>query len=113
LQKTIWINAVTGPPPDSEATLHGFVCGIGGVREVNAQKRESSGNSVSFLGHWHTHPNGPALPSSKDESAMQVLANNLESPCPRSMILIVGGTKPNYDMNVFIVDDLVQTKIAS
>ena len=92
--KVLWISEVTGPPPDSRASASEFVCGVEGVREVIKQKNKFSSGSISFIGMWHTHPNGNPTPSTTDYNAMLSVVKNPDFSCARSILLVIG---PNSD----------------
>lgn len=48
----------------------------------------SSGGAVTFLGDWHTHPGGPAVPSERDRGAMRKLAADENYGTPQPLIAI-------------------------
>ena len=90
--KVLWVSEVTGPPPDSRVSASEFVCGVKGVETVTEEKYKFSRGSVSFVGMWHTHPNGNPTPSPTDHGAMQSIVGNPNFA--RSLLLVVG---PNSD----------------
>ena len=92
--KVMWVSEVTGPPPDSMASASEFVCGVEGVEAVTKQKNKFSRGSVSFIGMWHTHPNGNPTPSITDYNAMLSIVEKPEFSCARSILLVIG---PNSD----------------
>ena len=92
--KVLWVSEVTGPPPDSRASASEFVCGVEGVEVVVKQKNDFSLESVSFIGMWHTHPNGNPTPSQTDYEAMLSIVQNPDFSCARSILLVIG---PNAD----------------
>jgi len=71
--KIVWIDEVSGPPPDSVASPQGFVCGTAGVSASNKEKVARSSGSVAFVGMWHTHPEGLPIASTTDLWAMREL----------------------------------------
>lgn len=91
--KVVWIDEVSGPPPDSEASPEGFVCGTQGVAELHQEKLNRTSGSVTFVGMWHTHPKALPIPSGTDLGAMAQLLADKETFQGRSfLMLIVGGT---------------------
>ena len=85
-----WVDAASGPPPDSKASAAEFVCGIMGVKEeVERHERETRG-SVGFVGMWHTHPDDAPLPSTRDLHGMVQLLTSGAVPLRRCLLLIVG-----------------------
>jgi integrative and conjugative element protein (TIGR02256 family) len=91
--KVIWIDEVSGPPPDSVASPAGFLCGTAGVRGMDDEKKKRTRGSVTFVGMWHTHPKGLPKPSPTDLGAMKELLQEGSSFLGRRfLMLIVGGT---------------------
>lgn len=91
--KLIWVDEVSGPPPDSMASRHGFVCGTAGVHELSQEKAERTRGSVHFVGMWHTHPHSPPLPSSTDLGAMRCLLTPESGYHGKHfLMMILGGT---------------------
>lgn len=91
--KVVWIDEVSGPPLDSEASALGFVCGTSGVADLHQEKVMRSGGAIAFVGMWHTHPRGLPIPSATDLGAMERLLQRDNSYRGRNfLMLIVGGT---------------------
>lgn len=106
--KVIWIDEVSGPPPDSYASPEAFVCGTEGVAAMHREKLARSSGSITFLGMWHTHPKAAPTPSRTDLGAMQQLLGDKETFQGRSfLMLIVGGTakRPVISVGVFERND--------
>ncbi len=101
--KTIWIDEVSGPPPDSAASEEGFVCGVEGVQDLHAEKTRRTRGSVRFVGMWHTHPGGMPIPSRTDRGAMAKLLRGDDFLGRQFLMLIVGGSAANavISCNVF------------
>ena len=91
--RVVWIDEITGPPPDSEATPDGFVCGTAGVSDVSEAKKTNSRGATRYIGMWHSHPYGEPVPSPTDYEAMQrLLTGTDEGPREqRGLLLIAGG----------------------
>jgi integrative and conjugative element protein (TIGR02256 family) len=109
--KVMWIDEVSGPPPDSIASPAGFLCGTAGVREMHDEKKKRTNGSVAFVGMWHTHPKGLPNPSPTDLEAMQELLQEGSSFLGRPfLMLIVGGTSdfPIASVGVFERSDYVR-----
>jgi hypothetical protein len=112
----IFVDSVTGPPPDSEASETKFLCGISGTRKLAASKLKQSGGSSRFVGIWHTHPISMGRPSTDDLWAMARLLHGQEHPPRHVVMLIVGfaasAPQPNYflfhrrDIRVFKDEEL-------
>ena len=104
----IWIDEVSGPPPDSIETPEEFRCGTVGVAELASEKEERTGKSVEFLGMWHTHPGQSPAFSAQDLLGMMQLLAETDSPNGNGLILIVGwaATKPVLAAYNFEHDEL-------
>ncbi|MGZ2452727.1 integrative and conjugative element protein (TIGR02256 family) [Rhizobium ruizarguesonis] len=104
LLKVIWVDEVSGPPPDSAASSKLFLCGTNGVAEMNAEKVKRTSGSVSFVGMWHTHPESLPVPSTTDLTAMKELLETGTSFLGRRfLMMIVGGSskKPMISASMF------------
>jgi len=101
--KIIWIDEISGPPPDSVQSSTAFVCGTAGVSEMNAEKIKRTRKSVAFVGMWHTHPGGIPLPSDTDHSAMANLLTSEEFQAKRFLMVIIGAdsSRPLISGTVF------------
>jgi NTE family protein len=91
----IWIDEISGPPPDSVEKPEEFLCGTTGVAELADEKRERTGDSVEFLGMWHTHPGQSPAFSGQDLLGMMQLLAETNSPNGSGLILIVGWSATN------------------
>lgn len=91
LLKVLWIDEVSGPPPDSFRSAGGFVCGVQGTAELNREKLDRTRGLVGFLGMWHTHPGGLPIPSGTDMRGVEQLVESTGSRRGKSFMLIVGG----------------------
>jgi integrative and conjugative element protein (TIGR02256 family) len=89
--RCIWVDDVSGPPPDSLLSAVHFDHGIEGVAELIAYYRERSGKLTTFVGMWHSHPYGEAEPSRTDKAAMAALVTPVADGPRRALIVIVGG----------------------
>ncbi|WP_321912284.1 ThiF family adenylyltransferase [Burkholderia cepacia] len=90
--KVIWVTTVSGPPPDSQASRSGFVCGTLGVQAMNTALTTRTRGSVSFIGMWHTHPDAAPDPSHVDRDAMAHLFASSEFQARQFLMLIIGGS---------------------
>lgn len=102
----LWVDEASGPPPDSVASPEEFVCGTAGVAELNEEKRARTRRSTTFVGMWHTHPDGRALPSPRDVASMSRLVS-LET-LPEVLMVIHGSQRASAELGayVFIRDEL-------
>lgn len=105
--RTIWIDSVSGPPPDSEASPEKFLCGTSGTRDLADLKAKASGGSSRFIGIWHTHPISRGRPSEDDLDAMIQLLHLQAFPPRQVLMLIVGfaATRPVFNHFLFRRDE--------
>ena len=96
LLKIVWVDDLSGPPPDSSHSRSGFICGTGGTAELAREKAERTRGLVRFLGMWHTHPNGLPVPSTTDFRGIEQLIRATNTPRGRQLMLIVGGNASSH-----------------
>lgn len=100
--QVIWVDSVSGPPPDSTASETQFLCGTAGTKELNAFKSAASGKSSGFIGIWHTHPISRGRPSQDDLHAMLELLHFQEFPPRQVVMLIVGHAATRREENYYL-----------
>jgi len=88
--RTIWIDRVSGPPSDSEASAERFLCGVEGTAEIAKSIEAQSKGSSKFVGIWHTHPISRPNPSIEDLSAMVRLLLE-QDRTPRHVVMLIVG----------------------
>jgi len=89
VSKIIWVSDAVGPPPDSIATKHGFICGIKGTAEAHDVRVKQTRGAVAYIGVWHTHPKSLPLPSEVDFVGMEQILTKGELPPLKNLLLIV------------------------
>jgi proteasome lid subunit RPN8/RPN11 len=99
----IWIDAASGPPPDSFQSPELFECGTVGTSEMSKHHKEKTQGSSGFVGVWHTHPVSLPRPSQVDLSAMLNILHFQENPPRHVVMLIIGhaATKPVWKYYLF------------
>ena len=110
--KVIWIDEVTGPPVDSQASEQAFLCGTVGVLERHEALRERTEDTIGFIGMWHTHPKGTADPSDIDYAGIVRMLKPDEISSRRTLLLILGGTAtggPEVGAYVFSGSDVLES----
>ena len=100
--QVIWIDSVSGPPPDSTASEAQFLCGTAGTQELNAFESAASGKSSLFIGIWHTHPISRGRPSEDDLNAMLQLLHFQAFPPRQVVMLIVGYAATRREENYYL-----------
>lgn len=62
-----WVVAHLDPPPDSEHSATGFVRGLVGVHRTLEHIETATAVNLTYVGEWHTHPEGHASQPSEDD----------------------------------------------
>jgi predicted acylesterase/phospholipase RssA/proteasome lid subunit RPN8/RPN11 len=96
----LWVDEASGPPPDSIASPQEFVCGTAGVKERDQATRIRTRRATGFVGMWHTHPGGPAIPSPRDVGSMAELVSM--EPLPETLMLICGGEPTASELGAYV-----------
>ena len=84
---TAVVTGAGGPPPDSERGRTRFYRGTQGLGQALANLWR---NKEYYLGEWHYHPGGSALPSAADVRQMQDIASDDNAHCPEPILLVMG-----------------------
>lgn len=98
----IWLDSVSGPPPDSEMSAEAFLCGTAGTVALAKRRREASGGSSRFVGIWHTHPISIGEPSAEDMRAMVQLLLLQPHPPRHVVMMIVGFAETRAKPNLYL-----------
>jgi hypothetical protein len=98
----VFIDGVSGPPPDSEMSPERFLCGTKGTVAMAARRKAASGGTSRFIGIWHTHPVSRDRPSQEDLAAMVQLLHLQANPPRQVAMLIVGFAESRPDPNVYL-----------
>ncbi len=101
---TVTVTAAIGPPPDSEASPGGFICGTAGTVQVAARLDGQSRGTHQPTGMWHTHPDGNPNASPTDLAGMTFLTSQMEQPLPQQLLLIAGGDPLGTTWNTYLFD---------
>lgn len=100
---TIYLDAATGAPPDSQKSPKHFECGTEGTDHICNYHRIETGSSTGFLGVWHTHPVSLPSPSTVDMGAMARILH-LQEKTPRHVVMLIVGyaaSKPVWQFHLF------------
>lgn len=102
--RTISVTAAVGPPPDSEASPTGFVCGIEGLDETSDALGDLSRGTHRPIGTWHTHPDSSPAASPTDYQGMKTLTGQRDRPLPQQLLLIGGGSPAGRVWNAYMFE---------
>jgi len=98
----IWIDAASGPPPDSKASQTKFICGTKGVEQMHESWKKLTRGSVEYIGMWHTHPEDIPFPSRIDLCGMARILTIGDPPPKNSLLLIVGLLEKTPEIGVTV-----------
>ncbi|MCC4243955.1 Mov34/MPN/PAD-1 family protein [Stappia indica] len=79
-ENALQITSYTLPQKWDYATPVLFNRHVRGHRELAQEEWRRSGKTVDWLGEWHTHPRGVALPSMTDRQSWLHLARHTKNP---------------------------------
>jgi integrative and conjugative element protein (TIGR02256 family) len=80
---------VVGPGPATKATSDSFEPdGLWQQRELETAYRQSA-QTVTYLGDWHSHPQGRGRPSARDARTAAEIAAELQARAPEPLVLII------------------------
>ncbi len=102
----LWVERLSGPPPDSIETPAEFLCGTEGVPELCEANARLGRGSLEFLGMWHTHPDQSSAPSHRDLLGMAQLSAAAPSPLAQGLIIIVGHARGLAEEHTAAVPDV-------
>lgn len=81
LRRCFTVSRVLEAPPDSLRSENSFVLGIKDLKKNVRDAWSRSGESLNYVGVWHSHPNGGG-PSALDRmSLMKMRVHRLGAPC--------------------------------
>lgn len=66
------------------------------------QVHRQSGGETHYLGEWHSHPIGQAIPSHIDKKAMTDIANDPKIETSTPILLIMGNLRQNPELSCYI-----------
>ncbi|MFI5893777.1 ThiF family adenylyltransferase [Actinoplanes sp. NPDC051513] len=91
----VYVDKVTGPPPDSYLSATYFHHGVEGTQERVSAEVRLTASTCGFVGFWHTHPFGYAHPSPTDEQGMASIVAP-DGTTRRALMMILGGDEANW-----------------
>jgi proteasome lid subunit RPN8/RPN11 len=77
-RKIIYVTRALPPPQDSEGYPYAFKLGIQDVPEQLEVIYQRTGGVISYVGEWHSHPNGSEQLSTTDLAAVKQISAHLQ-----------------------------------
>jgi integrative and conjugative element protein (TIGR02256 family) len=90
-REPIRITTQIGPGPKARHARHRFEPDGTWQDTELASAYERSGRLLTYLGDWHSHPNGPGKPSRLDRQTARAIARCREARLPHPLLLILHG----------------------
>lgn len=84
------VQRVLGPGPKAKHGFSHFEPDHEWQAQEGAKVYKESGRTIAFLGDWHTHPRGSAIPSPQDRKTMATIAEDKDFRAPHPLSAIVG-----------------------
>ncbi len=77
-QRTVYVATVLPSPSDSTEWPTAYIRGVKGLKETVEKAQAMSGGDLSYVGEWHSHPQGcNSAPSEDDRKAHQWLVGEM------------------------------------
>ncbi len=87
-------------PADSKAGPTWFVRGTRALNDMLEWRWRSGGGY--YLGEWHFHPGGAAVPSNVDSTQMRSISESAHYACPEPVLVILGGTSSVLEFRSYV-----------
>ena len=89
--RTVYVGAALGAPSDSMEWPTSYIRGVKGLRAVLAKIKKSTGECLSYVGEWHSHPRGCGDgPSRDDKTAHRIFSEKMSDEGLPAVMLIQG-----------------------
>jgi integrative and conjugative element protein (TIGR02256 family) len=109
----IVVTDIVGPGPLARHRRNSFLPDHEFHKVEMQRVYKASGGVVTYLGDWHSHPNGVAKLSKMDTTTLKSIADAPEAVCPRPLMVLLAGTQNKWKIHAFILDTISHsTRIA-
>lgn len=106
-QPEIVITEALGPGPKARHGSHTFTPDGKWQQRHLAERYESSGRVTTFVGDWHSHPEGLPLPSPRDLKTARKVSRRKSARVPYPATLIVGTEDDRPGICMYVFDEAV------
>jgi len=89
-------------PKKYSSSRYSFDRGKAGLRNSLAKHFKDKPSRI-YVGEWHTHPDGPPMPSSTDISALHAIVNHDEVFIENPILLIIGLRPEKYELGLHVM----------
>lgn len=90
------VRAVVGPGPKAQHSRYGFSPDTEYQDHMLEDHHRSTNGVESYLGDWHTHPDGVAALSRRDKKTLRNIAAKRESYVARPVMAILEGSPASW-----------------
>jgi integrative and conjugative element protein (TIGR02256 family) len=84
------VELALGPGPSARHAEHHFDPDADWQQRQISAVYSASGRTCTYLGDWHTHPNGTAVPSPRDRKTARHIARTRTARTPHPVMAILG-----------------------
>lgn len=97
-RRVLYVASVLPSPPDSVEWPSMYIRGVEGLRGSVELVNEITGGELSYVGEWHSHPDGHGSdPSDDDRTAHQMIVGEMGKTGLPGVVLIQGeGLEPTF-----------------
>ena len=87
---------------DSRGGARTFFRGVRGLRDFFLKIFTSSRGRMHYVGEWHSHPGGAAVPSFTDDENALSIARDPRSDCPECVLIILAFSRADVELGVYV-----------
>lgn len=99
------VTAATGPGPRARHRRYTFAPDGHWQQRLLAAIYEQSGRVTSYLGDWHSHPDGRPLPSTRDLKTARKVSRRSSARAPHPITLILDVDDETVVIATYVIDD--------
>jgi len=89
-------------PEDSRRSSRWFERGVRGLKErLFGLWDRPVEDCRYYIGEWHLHPLGPAVPSVQDRQQMMSISESF-ADCPEPVLIVVGGDSEAWEVGLWV-----------
>lgn len=89
-------------PKEFRSSRFKFERGVKGLKKVLHDFFKQT-PSLSYVGEWHTHPDGTPIPSITDVAALKTIAQHDEVYIENPVLLIIGISKESCELGFYVL----------
>ena len=102
--KAIVVTEVVGPGPNATHERILFCPDHEYHLQEMSRIYQASNGEHTYLGDWHTHPDGPSVLSPLDKKTLRAIARAPEAQCPQPLMLLLSGGPEDWKFNASRLD---------